>query len=82
MAHGPYNGTSNPEANPPLPTPLAGEGFKLLTDWVEKGTAPGKVVLKSLSSIPVAKTLPMCAYPKSPSYVGGDAYAEGSYECR
>jgi hypothetical protein len=81
MGHGPYNGTSNLNANPPVPTPLKGETYRLLTNWVEKGIAPGNIVLTSASDIPVAKSLPICAYPKKATYVAGDVYAAANYPC-
>lgn len=82
MAHGSRNGTSNPDANPPVPRAYKAELYTLLTDWVEKGTAPGNVVLKSLSDKPVAKSMPMCALPTKVTHVGGDINEAGSYACR
>ncbi|MGH0274109.1 tannase/feruloyl esterase family alpha/beta hydrolase [Sinorhizobium meliloti] len=82
MAHGSRNGTSNPDANPPVPRAYKAELYTLLTDWVEKGTAPGNVVLRSLSDKPVAKSMPMCALPTKVTHVGGDINEAGSYACR
>lgn len=82
MAHGPVNGASNPEANPPTTGLFTGQIYKLLTDWVEKGVAPQKVVLHSASDKPVSKSLPMCAYPQVVTYVSGDPYVASSYTCR
>jgi feruloyl esterase len=83
MAHGGgLNGTSNPNANPPVVRSLKGEIYKLLTDWVEKAITPENVVLRSASDTPVAKSLPMCAYPTKVTYVGGDIYTAESYACR
>lgn len=45
--HSTSNGTSNPEANPPIPRPLKGEIYQLLTNWVEKEIPPENVVLQS-----------------------------------
>jgi feruloyl esterase len=81
MAHGPGNGTANPNANPPFPAP--GQIYSMLTDWVEKGITPADgTVMNSASATPVAKSLPMCAYPKKQSYVSGDIFAAASYTCK
>ena len=82
MAHGPVNGASNPDANPPTTGLFTGQIYKLLTDWVEKDVAPENVVIHSASNKPVAKSLPMCAYPKEITYVSGDPYVAKSYTCR
>lgn len=82
VSHGPWNGTSNPAANPPFHQPGKRELYTLLTDWVEKGIDPGTKVLNSSSNTPVAKSLPMCAYPAKATYVGGDINKAGSYACR
>jgi feruloyl esterase len=82
MAHGPDNGTSNQDANPPYPQRGQGEIFGLLTRWVEKGVAPATITMRSVSEKPVAKSLPMCAYPAKINYVKGDVYLAASYMCR
>jgi feruloyl esterase len=82
MGHGPLNGTSNPDANPPYPAVHKGEIYKLLTDWVEKGIPAENVVLHSAAATPVAKSLPMCAYPKKATYTKGNVFAAESYQCR
>jgi len=82
MGHFPANGTANPNANPPLYPESA--NYKALTDWVENGIAPpDKVDIGSpiTPSNPVAKTGPMCLYPKLPVYSAGDIHAAGSYAC-
>ncbi|MEJ7935562.1 tannase/feruloyl esterase family alpha/beta hydrolase [Sphingobium sp. AN558] len=82
MAHGSRNGTTNPDANPPLIRPHQGELYTLLTNWVEKGVGPADVVLKSLGDAPVGKSLPMCIYPTKVTHVGGDINQAASFECR
>lgn len=77
--HGSPNGTSNPSANGPAPK--TNQLYAVLTDWVEKGIAPSSVEMSSPSSIPVARTLPICAYPKKPTYTSGDPNAAASYGC-
>ncbi|WP_219894973.1 tannase/feruloyl esterase family alpha/beta hydrolase [Aquisediminimonas profunda] len=82
MWHGPRNGTSNPNANPPIIRAGKGEVYDLLTAWVEKGAAPVSIVLQSESDVPVQKTLPMCLYPSRVSYVSGDINSAESYTCK
>lgn len=78
--HGTPNGTANPAANPPIPAP--GQLYKVLTDWVEKGIPPESIVLNSPSAVPVAKSQPVCAYPKKAAYKGsGDPFVAASYSC-
>ncbi|HSW07627.1 MAG TPA: tannase/feruloyl esterase family alpha/beta hydrolase [Aquabacterium sp.] len=79
MGHGSFNGTANPDANPPVPG--HGQVYALLTDWVEKGIAPDRVDLSSPIPVPVAKSLPMCAYPKKATYISGDPFVAASYVC-
>jgi feruloyl esterase len=77
--HGSSNGTSNPAANGPAPT--AGQLYAVLTDWVEKGSAPDSVVMSAPSSTPAARTLPICAYPKKATYTSGDPNVAATYTC-
>jgi pimeloyl-ACP methyl ester carboxylesterase len=79
MGHGPVNGTSNPDANPPLPAP--GQIYDLITNWVEKGVAPDRINLSSQASTPVSKSRPVCPYPKKASYTNGDVNVADSYNC-
>jgi feruloyl esterase len=82
QGHGYVNSTSNAEANPPAIIPLQGQMYKLLTDWVEKSITPDNVILNSPSDVPVAKSLPMCAYPDKVTYGQGDIFAAASYVCQ
>lgn len=79
FGHGTLNGTANPNANNPAPAP--GQLYAALTDWVEKGIAPDSVVLTSPSDTPVAKSQPVCLYPKKATYTIGDPNAAASYTC-
>jgi feruloyl esterase len=87
MTHGIGNGTSNPKANPPLPGVAGADGttqlYGVLTDWVEKGIAPKRIDISSAvtADFPVAKSRPLCAYPKKATYVGGDINVASSYVC-
>lgn len=79
MGHANANGTSNPAANPPAPS--HGQVYKLLTAWVEQGTAPDRVDIQSPSATPVAKSQPICPYPRKATYRSGDPFVAASYVC-
>jgi len=87
MAHGFSNGTANPSANPPLPGVAGPSGttqlYNVLTDWVEKGIAPRRIDISSAvtTTFPVAKSRPICAYPKKATFVGVDINTASSYVC-
>jgi feruloyl esterase len=59
------------------PVPSQFDRVGLLTDWVERGMAPGKSVTVSSGE----RTGPMCSYPEYPRYVGGPEGSAGSYTC-
>jgi len=79
MSHGPGNGTSNPDANPPYPAP--GQIYGLLIDWVEKGEAPDSIVVQSPTSTSNPTSQPICVYPKKATYTSGDPFVATSYTC-
>jgi len=91
MAHGFSNGTPNPNANPPLPGSANADGvadgtsqlYDALTAWVEKGIAPRRIDISTAvtTTFPVAKSRPICAYPKKAAYVRGDINVASSYVC-
>jgi feruloyl esterase len=86
MTHGLGNGTTNPTANPPLPgTAAAGtqQLYEVLTNWVEKGIAPTRIDISSAvtATFPVAKSRPICLYPKKAEWVSGDINVASSYVC-
>jgi hypothetical protein len=91
MAHGFSNGTANANANPPLPGGAGADGvadgtsqlYDALTAWVERGVAPRRIDIYSAvtATSPVAKSRPICAYPKEATYVGGDINVASSYVC-
>lgn len=81
MGHGtPNNGTAKPDANPPLPS--GDQLYKHLTDWVEKGVAPDAITINSKSATPVAKSWPICVYPKKITYGSGNPLQAASYTCQ
>ena len=91
MAHGFSNGTTNPNANPPLPGFAGADGvadgtsqlYDALTAWVEKGVAPSRIDISTVATtaFPVVKSRPICAYPKKATYVSGDVNVASSYVC-
>jgi hypothetical protein len=86
MSHGLSNGTTNPNANPPLPRNAANGTTQLydaLTRWVEHGDAPTRIDLESpvSAAFPVAKSRPICLYPMKARYIGGDIHVASSYVC-
>jgi hypothetical protein len=49
----------------------------IITEWVERGRAPGKSVTVTAGE----RSLPMCSYPEFPKYVNGPVGAASSYTC-
>ena len=82
MFHGFSNGSANRSAIPPLPTNA--QLYQALTDWVEKGIAPDRLEIASAVTAqePVAKTYPLCPYPKKAVFTAGDPKVTASYACR
>ena len=82
MGHGLRNGTTNPDADPPLPKGLDADGnsqfYDALVDWVENGVEPEEFVLNSMTG---NKTGLICAYPAKPVYQSGEATSADSYIC-
>jgi hypothetical protein len=61
----------------PRPIPNTYDRFGLITDWVEKGKAPGNAVTVTAGE----SGLPMCSYPEFPQYKGGPTGQASSYVC-
>ncbi len=61
------------------PTRDQDQFFTALVDWVEKGTAPGEIVLTSRDS---RLSYPVCLYPLKTTWTGGPANETASYACR
>ena len=59
------------------PIPNTYDRVGLITDWVEKGIAPGKSVTVTSGD----RSLPMCSYPEYPKYQNGPTGAASSYAC-
>lgn len=82
MGHGFSNGTSNADANPPLPTNA--QLYQLLTAWVEKGIEPParvEVATVASASFPAVKSRPLCLYPLKANHTSGDPNLAASYSC-
>lgn len=81
MSHGFGNGSTNREANPPLPT--HDQLYEALTNWVENGIAPGRMDVFSevTETSPTAKSAPICLYPQKATYSSGDPNLASSYSC-
>jgi len=78
---GSVSGSAGPPADTnavPLPTP--DQFFNALVDWVEKQSAPDRIVLQSANA---SVSMPVCPYPKKATYGGtGSASSEASYSCK
>lgn len=78
QGHGTPNGTANPAAVIPAVAP--GQMYNLLTEWVEKGTAPDQVTLETTSG-GATRSMPVCVYPRKVMYRSGDPATAASYTC-
>lgn len=62
------------------PTREQDQFFTALVDWVEKGAAPGEILLTSRDN---SVSYPVCVYPERTTWNGtGDARQASSYSCR
>jgi hypothetical protein len=61
------------------PTREQDQLFTALTDWVEKGTAPGEIVLTSRDG---KLSYPACVYPLRTTWNGGPTTQPGSFGCK
>jgi hypothetical protein len=70
-------GTSNEEANPPIPA--FGQLYGLMVDWVENGIEPGSLEVTSPvpDRDPISYRIP--PYPQRATYVEGDPRIASSY---
>jgi feruloyl esterase len=72
-----YSTDGNGKSIPTAPIPSTFSRLNLLMDWVEKNAAPSM----SLTVTGGKRSLPLCAYPRYPKYVGGPVDAAASYSC-
>jgi feruloyl esterase len=64
--------------------PSAVDMVEVLSDWVERGKAPGELVQATHElklPFPIVATRPMCRYPAFPRYLGGDVAKAESFDC-
>jgi len=64
--------------------PSAVDMVEVLSDWVERGKAPGELVQVTHElklPFPIVAARPMCRYPAFPRYLGGDVAKAESFEC-
>lgn len=77
--HGTALGAANGEANPPA---VGGAMlFDALTAWVERGKAPGKLMVVSARQGTDAATMPLCPLPTHITYKQGNPRKASSYAC-
>ncbi|XAH25158.1 tannase/feruloyl esterase family alpha/beta hydrolase [Xylophilus sp. GW821-FHT01B05] len=78
---GSQSGTAGPAATVnSVPLPATGQLYAAMTDWVEKGTAPASLTIKSADA---SASQLLCPYPQKPTYSGSGAInATGSYACK
>jgi pimeloyl-ACP methyl ester carboxylesterase len=80
LGHNGMQGTSNPDANPPIPGKM--QFYDLMVAWVEKGAEPGRVEVASPAGTAGRITQPLCPYPQKATYSSGDPKVTASYKCR
>ncbi len=73
------HGTSNSDANPPIPGPF--QFYQMMVDWVEKGIEPSNIIIESPAPDKPKRSAPLCPYPRKAVYVGGDPFKAESYVC-
>lgn len=57
------------------------DGLAAMVDWVEQGRAPERLLAKGSTAMP-GISRPLCAWPKTARYDGGDAASAESFSCR
>ncbi len=73
-------GVSPPATVNSVPLPAAGQFFTEMTNWVESGTAPASLTLKSADA---SASQLVCSYPQKPTYAGsGPINQASSYSCQ
>lgn len=56
--------------------------YDALTNWVEKGTVPERLEVKSFPGPQGAITQPVCPYPQKATFIGGNPRVTTSFVCR
>lgn len=79
LGHGTPNGTSNSAAV--IPNFAPGQFYSALTAWVEqKGPPPAQMVLNAGTDT-AARSMPICPFPQTITYVTGNPKTAESYTC-
>jgi hypothetical protein len=55
--------------------------FDTMVSWVETGTAPERILSLNGTAAAPTRTRPMCPYPKTAVYKGGNPNLESSFKC-
>jgi hypothetical protein len=55
--------------------------FGVLVDWVENGVEPDSIRAANISGGVVTRERPLCPYPQTAIYQGGDPNAASSFRC-
>ncbi|WP_338615465.1 tannase/feruloyl esterase family alpha/beta hydrolase [Pigmentiphaga sp. CHJ604] len=78
---GSVSGSAGPAATADtVPLPAANQFFDALVAWVEKGTQPGPLMLKSADA---SVSMPICVHPQKATYKGSGSATDGAnYSCR
>ena len=74
------------QAGPAMPADPQHSIYSALEQWVERGTAPERIIATKSSSdmapVPAKMTRPLCAFPKVAQYKGsGDTNDEANFVC-
>jgi feruloyl esterase len=67
------------------PGPNVFDTLTALDTWVSSGVAPDGIIASHFTdndlTMPVDRTMPLCAYPEVAAYVGGNADEASSWRC-
>ena len=65
---------SGPNIFDPLPA---------VTNWVESGSPPDRILAKQLDSVTqeISRTMPLCPYPRAASFLGGSTKKASNWTC-
>jgi hypothetical protein len=55
--------------------------FDAMVNWAENGAAPDRILSTNTTGGVVTRSRPMCPYPKTAVYKGGDPNLESSFRC-
>jgi feruloyl esterase len=64
------------------PGPSRFDGLAALVRWVEQGEAPERITASLVADGRVLRTRPLCPYPRTARFTGGNPDDAGSFECR